>query len=368
MKKKTIFKSTTAIILTLCIAFSMITVATASASAWATDKIYDKLLDFGLRGACIASEQIQKSVDNDDTKETISIVTQWCFMSAEETATQKYCEEILGELDNLKENLSKSSGLTQEMLGKDNIKTSAKNLDDEWEKAVYSALTPTSVTSGSYQYDFSDLIYDESSAQADGYMDYFDYMQIMDNAKSDEERTQATKELEKSIMHSLYTNGYNENNYNAKLYEMYTDGKVNTLFNNTIRDMINHLTSSAVGTSSHSNTVAQTAVQFAYVAFPFSHQQYEFVTDTIKDQVMSIIQLEMIYNEFLSMQGEYLNSIASTDSTAKALLENSGDYEAWQSSYIRNNNDLITKTNKLLNSEFTASIGENNNKVSLGFL
>ena len=83
---------------------------------------------------------------------------------------------------------------------------------------------------------------------------------------------------------------------------------------------------------------------------------------------MSIIQLEMIYNEFLSMQGEYLNSIASTDSTAKALLENSGDYEAWQSSYIRNNNDLITKTNKLLNSEFTASIGENNNKVSLGFL
>ena len=62
----------------------------------------------------------------------------------------------------------------------------------------------------------------------------------------------------------------------------------------------------ALNKPSDEKTYADAAAQFAYRAYGFSDDQYNYIVSSIDKQFMEIIKMEMMYQEFIAQRGDYL--------------------------------------------------------------
>ena len=61
----------------------------------------------------------------------------------------------------------------------------------------------------------------------------------------------------------------------------------------------------ALNKPSDEKTYADAAAQFAYRAYGFSDDQYNYIVSSIDKQFMEIIKMEMMYQEFIAQRGDY---------------------------------------------------------------
>ena len=61
----------------------------------------------------------------------------------------------------------------------------------------------------------------------------------------------------------------------------------------------------ALNEPSDEKNYADAAAQFAYRAYGFSGDQYNYIVSSIVIQFMEFIKLEMMYQEFIAQRGDY---------------------------------------------------------------
>lgn len=312
MKKSKIFKSMISILLVLCMMFSMVAVATTSASAfvgtYALTKACDKLVELGVRAACAATLEMSELL-NEDQQETVESICSILLMDAAEKAiadVQEMCEEILNELYVVEQKLTdytKELGSSEQ---DDKVSTAKKNYTDEWSNSFYDVLDSQNVYMDDTFYAYVKYLVVSTLNQKGGYpteQAEIDMLQnFAENWKIKISPTDVTEDgvaQAKRDLATAFCQMYNSSSINEE--KTYCSTKVNSAFVDTINALLGELK----GNKDDPHLLSYAAT-FAYYALPYEHQQYEFVYGVAKSHIMKIILLEMAYNEYLACQGEYL--------------------------------------------------------------
>lgn len=311
MRKKSIPKSLISILLSLCILASMTVVSVTSTSAFAgsyiATQVLDKLVECGLRFACMASAELADSLENERGKEAVSLITQWAFMSPEEVASvecQELCKEILDELAQIEIEMADYTTALQSMLSEEFAEVSFQDLNTQWESDVEKVIQTCGASS--LVYGFNDFGSESNTSINSIYLDYMNTaFACVNGEKTAQDVNNAREALITEIYNDVYAGGDPDTLTDNNKDSMFKGGRVNQKFETAIQTLSDNLVNSTgMGTS-----VAGEAAIFSYEYFPYSHQQYQYVYATVEKQILMILQMEMIYNEYLSYQGEYLKNL-----------------------------------------------------------
>ena len=299
---KKVSKSLISVVLVLCITVSVFSVSLFSVSAgFLTDKLYDKLYDIGMRVACEVTETLGEATGVEQIENTSSFIAKWIFMDASEAAvakTQELCEEILARLDEIETEMNEGFAQVEQQLGKNEAKQAKKNLDDAWNNDVDNVI---------------------KSAKAElvlsNYQKYMeDALQFKKDGLEGEELQNAVQgDLDNLIKSFGYMYGeidIDDWTIDQIKDHIFTNTKINADFIELISSLANNLCKDNV------SSVSECAAQYAYSYFPFSHQQYQFISDVMEKQIMELLQVEMVYNEYLYQQGEYIKQKNGVESSS----------------------------------------------------
>lgn len=299
---KKVSKSLVSIVLVLCITVSVFSASLFSASAgFLTDKLYDKLYDIGMRVACEVTETLGEATGVENVENTCSFIAKWIFMDASEAAvakTQELCEEILARLDEIETEMKEGFAQVEQQLGKDEAKQAKKNLDDAWYRDV-------------------DYVINDANAE----LVLSNYQKYMKDAVDSKDKGLEGEGLQNAVQGDLdnliKSFGYMYGELPIEDWtvdqvkdHIFTNTKINADFIELISKLANNLCKDNV------SSVSECAAQYAYSYFPFSHQQYQFISDVMEKQIMELLQVEMVYNEYLYQQGEYIKQKNGVQSSA----------------------------------------------------
>lgn len=303
-------KKCISVLLTLCIAFSMITV---SASAVSVPKdnppsggfgiavknfSMNKICEIGLRTiAKITTKSLNALGDTTDVEtfsKVASIINTVLFGGTGKQLGEikALCEDILKEIEDLKADMDESFTVVERMLGEQAATTARNKQDEKWTSDVKNVIEAH-----------------DASFALDQYQVYMQAALEYSNAPestSAKNKYEAEKEQLIQDFRLMYpgTIGIDVAGDPEKLKDV--------LFTSTSIDdefikLINELSANLVkGENSSRITLAETAAQTAYEYFPFSHQQYQFVHTVVGEQLMELSMCMLLASEFFDMQGEYI--------------------------------------------------------------
>ena len=331
-------KKTISVVLTLCMIFSMITVGAVSGSAKKADlaatgnpiaeKAIDQLIEDGMRIACIGLDAIGEATGEEGVEEAFSIIESWCLMSAEEVAIEELkelCQEILDEIKAVEQEIKDDDTVITQMIANDAIRNARSALDTEWKRAVTGQI--------------------ENENATEALNAYLTFMKDALDEKSDDVLNADIEKLLKkyALMATtvIDTGDYTTEGLKKKLFET---NDINTHFLNLITNLASGLKPEGTAATS----CAEYAAQYAYLCYPFSHQQYKYVHAVIEQQILTLILVGMVYNEYLFQQGEYLKETYGKDSNQyRGYLEYQKDF---YEKLTVDNNSVCAKISKLLES------------------
>lgn len=105
----------------------------------------------------------------------------------------------------------------------------------------------------------------------------------------------------------------------------------------------------ALNKPSDEKNYADAAAQFAYMAYGFSGDQYNYIVSSIDKQFMEIIAMEMMYQEFIAQRGDYFEEKYKDD-------ERKWDrYAAWTDNLNVLNEDVAKAMDTMLDREILVS-------------
>ena len=278
------FKRLLSVVLTLCMMVSIAAVGTVSSSAKETEvvqtgniileTITEQLIDDGMRAICMGMDAVGEATGEEGIQEAFSIIERWCFMDATEVAVEELmelCQEILDEIKALEDQVDSNDTYITSMIANESIRNARNNLDNKWKSDVTACLTNANVVNVLDQYKV--FLSDAVNKKAEDVLN-----QDKDN-----------------LIHS---------------YEGMASGSTSIFdsnaVNNTFISLLSNLELGLSPQSAASQSISDYAAQLAYLCYPFSHQQYQYVHAVMEQQIMTILLVEMAYNEFLYNQGEYL--------------------------------------------------------------
>ena len=94
---------------------------------------------------------------------------------------------------------------------------------------------------------------------------------------------------------------------------------------------------------------ADAAAQFAYRAYGFSGDQYNYIVSSIDKQFMEIIKMEMMYQEFIAQRGDYFEEKYPDDESKWE------SYAAWTNDLNKLNEDVAKAMDTMLDREILVS-------------
>ena len=290
MKTRTrkLLRTGLSLLMSLCLTLSVIVIGTPSASAGIigeaiVDKAVDQLIEDGMRVCCMGLDWLGEATGNEDVQKAFSFIEEWVFESSVEIAIdelKELCEQILNELKEIETEMEASFALITSILTRNEIKAARSRVDNKWTITVDNVIKSYQATNAlnTYKAYLSDAV---------------------GNASSE------TLLNDKNKLLSAYSGMYPEDipvemNTPEHLKEiMFESGTINSKFVNLISDLAAGLNYDSLTTGS----VALYASQFAYMAFPFSHQQYQYLHAVMEKQILYVMLVEMMYNEYLYQQG-----------------------------------------------------------------
>lgn len=307
MKKKLV-----SVLLVLCLVFSAVPMAAPTASAGlVTNFVCNQLLSLGLRTAAKAINVTGNAIasasgeDAQKVKKAISIVNSILIGGSGTSKAlgdiKELCKDILDEVNEMHEDMNESFARVEQMLGQQAADNARAEQDKKWDSDVEGVISGYNASLALEQYqvymkaaiNYADNPEDETAkadyekAKSDLLMD-FRYMYPGEISAGDLSDTEKLKDI------------------------LFTSTSINDKFINMINDLSRNLVK---GENSSNITLAETAARTAYEYFPFSHQQYQYVYAVINEQLMEISLCQMLYNEYLSMQGDYLSETYGEDSS-----------------------------------------------------
>ena len=313
----------------------------------------DKMLDIGMRVACegmVAVSEASAEKGYDGISKVTALIAEWGLMDAGEAATAKnieLCEEILSELNNLTEITEKGIASIETSIAKLQADFSTKSLTDRQDIDINQVISDINMTGGVLEW-------------------YHNYVEVAskysDGLASEADMLQAQYDFLLALRsYAGITTAITGNNTQEKLEsvskQVFGDTNNADAINQNIEAIIGVLSSNLVIQSgTHSENVMSAAMTLAYNYYPFSHQQYEFVTGQVSLQIQTIVEILTMYNEILALQYGYLNQTQSlADDQLNSLLTT---YD----SHVKNLNKtlipgIISNIDTMLSADYSVSAG-----------
>ena len=105
----------------------------------------------------------------------------------------------------------------------------------------------------------------------------------------------------------------------------------------------------ALNKPSDEKNYVDAAAQFAYRAYGFSGDQYNYIVSSIDKQFMEIIKMEMMYQEFIAQRGDYFEEKYPDDESKWE------SYAAWTNDLNKLNEDVAKAMDTMLDREILVS-------------
>ena len=278
--------------------------------------------------------RIAGATDNEGFQKVASFVNKWVCGGSNTGQTlaeiQTLCNEILNEVKLIDEHLrmydAEILGTLQEIQY-----TEAKNeLDQQWFKDVEIYETAGNVGN-----------------TLKSYKDYMETAQLYTDGKTDMNAVEKSKQALYRNFCEVYKaagNNFGDKNDEEIKDTIFCDDTIDGVFNRSIQNMIN-----ALNKPSDEKNYADAAAQFAYMAYGFSGDQYNYIVSSIDKQFMEIIAMEMMYQEFIAQRGDYFEEKYKDD-------ERKWDrYAAWTDNLNVLNEDVAKAMDTMLDREILVS-------------
>lgn len=349
MKKKLV-----SVLLVLCLVFSIVPMSVPTASAGVSAFLTGKLIDLGYRTVAKTINATGKAIadasGSEEVSKAVSIIN-YILVGGSGTSKalgdiKKLCSDILDEIDEMQEDMNESFSRVEQMLGQQAADTARAQQDQKWDSDVESVISGYNANLALEQYKV--------------------YMQAALNyaENPDDETVKAAYEKAQSELLMDYRYMYPGEIGAGDLSDMeklkdilFTSTSVNDRFINMINDLSRNLVK---GENSSNITLAETAARTAYEYFPFSHQQYQYVYTVINEQLMEISLCQMLYNEYLAMQGDYLSEKYGEDSSQFAgystMIDQFEDTMSNSSTGVCARIDEMLSTDMVINSSVTMNL------------
>ena len=311
--KKRFLKKATAVILSLSLALSAMSVSVfAEDDAKPEEKkeaeakenpfiktgttfSINKLYSTGLALCGTILIKVANASGDDSFKKVASILNTWIFGASTTGQTlaeiKALCNEILNEIKVVDQHLTDYNTEIEQILANSEYNEAKKYLDQQWSDDVEAFENSNNVKSALKAYmaymekarDYNDGVIDMSEVEAGKqklYKAFCDIYETKEHAFGNE-----TDEEIREII--------------------FGDGTIDNVLKTAIRNMTNAL--------NKDSNYADAAAQFAYKAYGFSSDQYNYVLACVEKQFMEISTLEMMYQEFLSQRGDYFEEKYNDD-------------------------------------------------------
>lgn len=271
----------------------------ANAKNFTINKIYTN----GLLACGMALTSIANSTECEEFQAVVSFLNKWVFGASQGQTMgeiKAMCQQILKELDIIDTKLTSYSSEMLKTLGQMQYETAKKDIDEKWASDVSGA----------------EDLYDISLA-VDKYKKYMkasqDYLGENNNGTtiSPDEFTSAQNDLFEGFcgIYSAREHGFSMNDtYEKKRELIFNSTTIRDAFESAIEKM-----SSNLNPTSGNTNFADTVAHYAFIAFPFASDQYEYIKTQIDKQFTEILIVEMAYQEYLSQQGAYFEEFYPDD-------------------------------------------------------
>lgn len=324
---KKIHKRLISLLLSFCLIFSMVWVSSPPVSAGVGTVIgkavAKKAMELGIRAACKVSTELAAQAENDNASIVLNSFIGLILMDGQGVTVNKIskmCEDILKELAELEEDVKNYTSAISSAIDKQNTANIKAQFQEKWQSDVTDVLKDHRVDKALSQYvKYMIIAHVKTNGMPTG--DLHDKLMNFWNTHfggeldvSEEALNTAKADLEKAFL-SIYDSSNPQNSKDKAYHSAYIYNEMT----GAINELVYNYTHSGIGDNAYS--VVDCAATDAYYVLPFSHQQYEYVTSVAKKQIMVVSMMELALNEYLSMQGQYLDAQSSNDSWATSGLD-----------------------------------------------
>lgn len=307
---KSMTKKLTSLLLILTVSVSMFAFSFTTANAGVLKEFgAEKLIETGMRVLAETTEELGEATGNEEFSEVCSFIANWVFSDGAEAAankTKELCEEILERLVEINAEIKADTSVIESMIAQEAVNSANTSLNNQWQHDVDDVISKynANIPLKKYETYMSDAVEytDEKYSQSD-------------------RENKANENLNNLIDSFKYMYSGNKLDTATDVRDViFYDSNMNRNFYKLIYELADNL-------SKENGSVANCAAQLAYDVFPFSHQQYTFVYNYMEKQLNKLVQVEMMYNEFLYQQGEYIESKQGKDSAEYSqYLKNQSDF------------------------------------------
>lgn len=310
-------KKLISILLALCLSCSMVTIATTSVSAGIGTKIATavakKAIQLGIRGACKLSTELAAQADNDNASIVVGSVINLLILDGQGVTVNKIsdmCEDILEELNKLEENVREYTSAISSAIDKQNTSDIKMLFSDKWKSDVSDVIAPSVDNAFDIyiKYLIASSLHTNGVPNADTYDSLKTYWKDHYHSElTENDYTEAALKQIKTDLEEAFIKIYDSTNGIKSKDKAYNSAYIFNVFSSTITNLVDNYMYDST-TDGKAYTVVECAATDAYYTLPFSSQQYEFVNSVARRQTMVVTLMQMALNEYLSMQGEYLQA------------------------------------------------------------
>lgn len=306
--KKRIFKRMLAVILTICITLSTVTFSVSAGSF--TNFGINKLYTTGFLVAGKALTSVAGATGCEEFEKIASFINVWVCGGNSTTQTlgeiQALCEEILAEVKKIEQKQDSYASYFSSQQAQDKYDMLVKEMNKVWDDDVEAVLRKNGINIAMLDFfEYEDLIpvSDTDTNQHIGYVaasncyktdtpdKYGDYYTFDDVQKLREDLFNDFCLIHGNMPAEADT-------IRKKADILFSSTVVDENFQEAIRTLSNNI--------NEADSYSDICAQVAYQSMPNLADQYEFVMTGMNKHFMEVIMVEMLYQEYLSMRGEYL--------------------------------------------------------------
>lgn len=291
----------------------------------------NKLYSGGLLFCGTALVKLANATDCDEFQAVASIINKWvCGGGQGQTlaAIKELCTQILNEIKIVNQNLTDYSAVIETMLSEEAYNSAMRTVNDKWQTDVQNFENANNVGNA-----------------LKSYMEYMDIARQYTEGEVSIDKVNTARDdvfNEFCLIYSAKNGGFSSSADKEKKREIiFSDSTIDDILYRTIENMSNVLLSDT--------NYADIVAQFAYTALPFSSDQYNYIISSIDKQFTEIIQLEMLYQEFIAQRGEYLEEVCPDDEVQWNA------YKSWNDNLIRINEKAAENMGKMIERDLKVS-------------
>ena len=345
--KRRISKRIIAIGMSLCVAFSIMPLSVSAEAETAapavkqnnllvsTGKTFvNRIYTVGLTTCGSALVKIAGATESEGFQKVASFVNKWICGGNNTGQTlaeiQALCNEILNEVKIVDQHLKEYDAEIENTLQKIQYTEAKNELDQQWTKDVdvYETAGNVGNTLGAYE-------------------KYMEAAQLYIDGKTDMNAVEESKQKLYDNFIEVYKaagNSFENPTDEKKKDAIFCNDTIDGVFKRSIWSMIN-----ALNKPSDEKTYADAAAQFAYRAYGFSDDQYNYIVSSIDKQFMEIIKMEMMYQEFIAQRGDYFEEKYPDDESKWE------SYAVWTNDLNKLNEDVAKAMDTMLDREILVS-------------